>query len=159
MFFGRRIRQNHALEHGTVTILSGKVAHLRVSARSHSQGFIIFGVVDLEKVCAAAEEALGRFQAGEAELAIHPNCGTNVAVGLMLTALSWVLALLLPQRRAQASMAALGVIGAALLARPVGMLAQRHMTTLPDLRGVRILEVRQRSYFGMSAVEVQTAQE
>jgi hypothetical protein len=47
-FFGRRIRQNHALEHATVTILSQKVANLRVSARSNPQGFVIFGHVDLD---------------------------------------------------------------------------------------------------------------
>src|SRR6266436_5601410 len=41
MFFGRRIRQNHALEHATITILSGMVPDLRVSARSSSSGFII----------------------------------------------------------------------------------------------------------------------
>src|SRR5260370_39939288 len=77
MFFGRRIRQNHALEHATITILSGMVPDLRVSARSSSSGFIILGDVDLGLLRRALDEALRRLQAGEAELAIHPNCGTN----------------------------------------------------------------------------------
>lgn len=116
-----------------------------------------FGALDPARVSVAAEEALERLQAGEAELAIHPNCGTNVAVGLLFTALSWLLAVLLPRPRARLSWAAMGVVSAALLARPLGMVVQRHVTTLPDLRGVYIRGVKQRSYFGIPVVEVQTA--
>jgi hypothetical protein len=158
MFFGRRIRQNHALEHATVTILSGRVANLRVSARSSPRGFIIFGSVDPEKVREACVEALKRLQAGEAELAIHPNCGTNVAVGLLVTLISWTVALALPRQRTRWFSAAAGTLGAALIARPFGIVVQRHVTTLPDLRGIHIREVQRRSYFGLSTVEVQTSQ-
>ncbi|HEY7347107.1 MAG TPA: DUF6391 domain-containing protein [Ktedonobacterales bacterium] len=158
LFFGRRIRQNHALEHATVTILTRKIANLRVSARSSPQGFVIFGTVDLDKVRGAAAEALERLQAGEAELAIHPNCGTNVAVGLSLTIVSWLLALTLMRPRTRLLSAAAGVLGAMVFARPFGAVVQRHVTTLPDLRGVRISDIRRRSYFGLSTVEVQTAQ-
>ena len=158
LFFGRRIRQNHALEHATVTILAGKIPNLRVSARSNPQGFIIFGAVDLEKVREAADEALKRLQAGEAELAIHPNCGTNVAVGLLFTATSWLLAVTLLRPRARFFSALAGILGAVALARPFGTVVQRHVTTLPDLRGVRICDIRRRSYFGLSSVEVQTTQ-
>src|SRR5258708_39874797 len=84
MFFGRRIRQNHALEHATITILSGMVPDLRVSARSRSSGFIILGDVDLGQLRRALDEALRRLQAGEAELAIHPNCATNLVGGISL---------------------------------------------------------------------------
>lgn len=159
LFFGRRIRQNHALEHATVTILSAKIANLRVSARSSPQGFVIFGMVDIEKVRAAVEEALARLQAGETELAIHPNCGTNVAVGISLAALSWLLALTLMRSRTRWFSALVGVMTAGLAARPLGAVAQRHMTTLADLRGVHITGVTRRSYFGLSTIEVQTVQE
>ena len=60
VFFGRRIRQNHALEHATITILSGMVPDLRVSARSSSNGFIVFGDVDLGMLRRALDEALRR---------------------------------------------------------------------------------------------------
>ncbi len=66
MLFGRRIRQNHALEHATVTVLSGLIPDLRISARSSSRGFIIFGDVDLGLLRRALDEALRRLQAGEA---------------------------------------------------------------------------------------------
>src|SRR6476620_10358207 len=81
---GRRVRQNHALEHATITILSRHVQDLRVSARSTSRGFTIFGDVDLGQLRRALDEALRRLQAGEAQLAIHPNCGTNLVVGFSL---------------------------------------------------------------------------
>jgi hypothetical protein len=158
VFFGRRIRQNHALEHATVTILSTKIDNLRVSARSSSQGFVIFGTVESEKVRAAAEEALARLQAGEAELAIHPNCGTNVAVGISLATLSWLLALMLVRPRTRLLSGLAGALFASIIARRLGAVAQRHVTTLADLRGVRITGVTRRSYWGLSTVEVQTIQ-
>src|SRR2546430_16709335 len=64
ILFGRRIRQNHALEHATITILSGMIPDLRVSARSSSNGFIIFGDVDLGLLRRAVDEALRRCRAG-----------------------------------------------------------------------------------------------
>ncbi|MGH2509076.1 MAG: DUF6391 domain-containing protein, partial [Ktedonobacteraceae bacterium] len=83
---GRRVRQNHALEHATITIFSTLVPNLRVSARSTSRGFTVFGDVDLSQLRRALDEALHRLQAGEADLAIHPNCGTNLVVGTSFVA-------------------------------------------------------------------------
>ncbi|HYT34988.1 MAG TPA: DUF6391 domain-containing protein, partial [Ktedonobacteraceae bacterium] len=91
IMFGRRIRQNHALEHATITILSGMVPDLSISACSSSNGFIIFGDVDLGLLRRALDEALRRLQAGEASLAIHPNCGTNLAVGVSLVTIGTML--------------------------------------------------------------------
>src|SRR6266702_4062939 len=91
IMFGRRIRQNHALEHATITVLSGMVPDLSISARSSSTGFIIFGNVDLGLLRRALDEALRRLQAGEASLAIHPNCGTNLAVGVSLMTIGTML--------------------------------------------------------------------
>jgi hypothetical protein len=44
-------------------------------------------------------------------------------------------------------------------ARPLGSLAQKYLTTLPDLRDVRIVEVRTRRLFGRRVVETLTADE
>src|SRR6266550_1215228 len=95
----RRVRKNHALEHATITILSGMIPTLSVSARSSSDGFIIFGDVDLGLLRRALDEALSRLQAGEAELAIHPNCGTNLAVGVSLITIGALLGLASSQVR------------------------------------------------------------
>src|SRR2546421_9046440 len=73
ILFGRRIRQNHALEHATITILSGMIPDLRVSARSSSNGFIIFGDVDLGLLRRAVDEELRRFKAGAVKTGVAPK--------------------------------------------------------------------------------------
>src|SRR5947207_11373893 len=159
ILFGRRIRQNHALEHATITILSSMVPVLRVSARSSSNGFIIFGDVDLGLLRHAMDEALRRLQAGEAELAIHPNCGTNIAVGFSLITLGTLFGLASNQPRTRIAAAAASSVAGLMAARPVGEYVQRHITTLPDLTGVRVTEIARRKLFGLTFIEVRTVQE
>jgi hypothetical protein len=157
--FGRRIRQNHALEHATITILSGYIPDLRVSARSSSRGFIIFGDVDLGQLRRALDEALLRLQAGEAELAIHPNCGTNLAVGISLATLGTLLGLTSARTRTRVASTAFSSVAGVMAARPLGQLVQKHLTTLPDLQGVRVSKIFRRKILGMTVVEVRTVQE
>ncbi len=157
--FGRRIRQNHALEHATITILSGYIPDLRVSARSSSRGFIIFGDVDLGQLRRALDEALLRLQAGEAELAIHPNCGTNLAVGISLATLGTLLGLTSARARTRVASTAFSSVAGVMAARPLGQLVQKHLTTLPDLQGVRVSKIFRRKILGMTVVEVRTVQE
>lgn len=159
LLFGRRIRQNHALEHATITILSGYLPELRVSARSSSRGFIIFGDVDLGQLRRALDEALQRLQAGEAELAIHPNCGTNLAVGISLATAGTLLGLASSHTRTRVASTAFSSVAGVMAARPLGELVQKHVTTLPDLQGVRVSKIFRRKILGMTVVEVQTVQE
>src|SRR5437016_829194 len=156
ILFGRRIRQNHALEHATITILSGMIPDLRVSARSSSNGFVIFGDVDLGLLRHAMDEALRRLQAGEAELAIHPNCGTNIAVGFSLMTLGTLFGLASNQPRTRIVAAAASSVAGLMAARPVGEYVQRHVTTLPDLTGVRVTEIVRRKLFGLTFIDVRT---
>lgn len=158
VLFGRRIRQNHALEHATITILSGMVADLRVGARSSSNGFIIFGDVDLGLLRRALDEALRRLQAGEAELAIHPNCGTNLAVGVSLVTLGTMLGMVSSHTRTRVASAAASSVAGLLAARPLGEFVQKYVTTLPDLEGVRVTDIFRRKLFGFTIVEVHTVQ-
>ncbi|TMC22955.1 MAG: hypothetical protein E6J34_04365 [Chloroflexi bacterium] len=157
--FGRRIRQNHALEHATITILSQRMANLSVSARSSTDGFIIFGDVDLGELRHALDEALSRLQAGEAELAIHPNCGTNLAVGVSLVTLGTLVGLAFSQTRTRLATAAASSFAGWAAARPLGEYVQRHFTTLPDLQGVRISSIVRRQIFGFTFIEVRTVLE
>ena len=159
LLFGRRIRQNHALEHATITVLSNRIPDLRVSARSNSDGFTIFGDVDLGQLRIALDEALSRLLAGEAELAIHPNCGTNLAVGVTMVTLGTMLGLASTHTRTRVATAAASSVAGWAAARPLGEYVQRHFTTLPDLRGVRVTEIARRKFFGMTFVEVRTVQE
>jgi predicted phage tail protein len=159
LLFGRRIRQNHALEHATITILSDRIPELRVSARSNSDGFTIFGDVDLGQLRIALDEALSRLLAGEAELAIHPNCGTNLAVGVTMVTIGTMLGMASTHTRTRVATAAASSVAGWAAARPLGEYVQRHFTTLPDLRGVRVTEIARRKFFGMTFVEVRTVQE
>ena len=159
VLFGRRIRQNHALEHATITVLSGMVPDLSISARSSSRGFVIFGDVDLGQLRLALDEALHRLQAGEAELAIHPNCGTNLVIGVSLMALGTILGMASSNTRTRIATTAASSMAGLMAARPVGEFVQKHVTTLPDLEGVRVADITRRKLFGFTLIEVRTVQE
>jgi hypothetical protein len=159
VLFGRRTRQNHALEHATMTILSGMVPNLSISARSNSRGFIIFGDVDLGQLRRALDEALRRLQAGEAELAISPNCGTNLVVGVSLLTLGTLLGMTSNRAQTRIASTAVSSVAGLMAARPLGEFVQRHFTTLPDLEGVRVTDIFRRKILGFTVIEVRTVQE
>ena len=158
MLFGRRTRQNHALEHATVTLLAQALPHLNASARSNARGFVIFADLPLGEVRLASQEALERLRAGESELAIHPNCGTNLAVGLLLAMVGSLFALTALRPRTRIATVMAGSVAGLTVARPVGTLMQRYITTLPDVRDIRIRSVRRRRFLGKWVIEVQTEQ-
>jgi len=138
------IRQNHALEHATMHILSRRHPYLRLAGRSTVGGFLIYGPVDTRDVAAAASEALARLQQGEAYLAVHPRCGTNLAVTAVMAggAAFGVGVVGRPKSRLDRLPLALAVATvAALLAQPVGHKLQERITTSPELEGAFIQEV------------------
>ncbi len=156
---GRRTRQNHALEHATFTVLAGMDPTLNAAARSNTDGFVIFGDVDLGLLRRALDEALRRLQAGEAALAIHPNCGTNLAVGISLVTLGTLLGMTSSQTRTRVTMATASSLAGWVAARPLGEYMQKHFTTLPDLQGVRVTDIVRRQLLGFTFIEVRTVQE
>jgi len=157
--FGRRIRQNHALEHATVTILTRMLPGLRVSARSNKHGFVIYGDIDPKLVRKAANEALQRLQQGESDLAIHPNCGTNFAVGASLATFGALIALRTLQPRTRVAVAITLATAGLTAARPIGRIAQKHLTTLPDQQGVRVTSIVRKQFLKWPKVEVRTIQD
>jgi hypothetical protein len=157
LILGRRIRQNHALEHATVTLLAKRIPGLAVSARSNMRGFTIYANLDLHAVRTSCEEALSRLRGGEAELAIHPNCGTNLAVGASLAMIGSLFALTAVRPRVRVASAVASSVAGLMAARPLGQVVQRRVTTLPDLHDVRIVSVRSRRLLGKRVVEVLTA--
>src|SRR5579883_1785045 len=159
ILLGRRTRQNHALEHATFTILARMDPTLNAAARSNTDGFVIFGDVDLGLLRRALDEALRRLQAGEAELAIHPNCGTNLVVGVSLLTFGTVLGMASSRTRTRVASAAVSSAAGMMAARPLGEWVQRHFTTLPDLQGVRVTEIFRRKLLGFTFIEVRTVQE
>ena len=81
-----RTRQHHAIEHATLQLMSKRAGSGHLSGISDPFGFTLFGETDLETVRRGVGDALLRLQAGEQQLAIHPNCGTNlVTTGMLVT--------------------------------------------------------------------------
>lgn len=148
----RRVRQHHAIEHATITLLMARQGGLSLAGgRSDHRGFYVVGAVETHQLAAAVAEALTRLQRGEAELAIHPNCGTNlVTTGAMAGLAAWG-ATALSRRRQDGlvdrmAAAVLAATVAVLLSRPVGLRLQRQVTTLADVAGLRVESISRRQW-------------
>lgn len=137
------LRQVHALEHATVWILSeldasatigsskSQVDNELLGGLSTEQGFYLYGQVNKASLQRAVRLALQRLTSGEWDLAVHPRCGTNVSVRMLLIAgLALGFHLLLPRSPIE-QLLGLGVAAttAAQLAPELGILAQRYVTT------------------------------
>jgi hypothetical protein len=156
-----RIRRNHALEHATVHILTRRHPGRMVVGRSDWAGFSIHSQIETEDVEQAAREALDRLQAGQHGLAIHPNCGTGLAITGLLTGLAAFLTLwlgrsdrkfrwmLLPEML-------LASLAAASLAQPLGLMAQQRLTTSTELLDTRINRVYRVLGGPVSVIRVET---
>jgi hypothetical protein len=138
-----RIRQNHALEHATIHILSRRNPFLRVMGRSTPAGFYIYGAIDTQEVADSAAEALSRLQQGEAHLAVHPRCGTNLAVTGVLAGMA-AFGATLGHARSKFDRLPLAVMAAtigAIVAQPLAYKVQEQITTSPEVDGLQIEEV------------------
>lgn len=132
------LRQVHALEHATVWVLSqsGSATTARadnelLGGMSTDRGFYLYGRVNTSQLRQAVRSALQRISGGEWDLAVHPRCGTNLSVAMLLTAgLAVGINLALP-RGPILQLLGLGAAAAAAaqLAPDVGALAQRYVTT------------------------------
>lgn len=133
------LRQVHALEHATVWVLGDSILGLGtrftdnqlIGGMSTEQGFYIYGNLDVVSLQRAVQLALQRITRGEWNLAVHPRCGTNLSVGMLLTVgLSLGIHLLLPKGPIE-QLIALGIAttAAAYLAPDLGKLAQKYVTT------------------------------
>lgn len=143
------VRRNHALEHATIHILSQRLRGVKLAGRSSLGGFYLYGDVPTEEVVKAAQEGLRRLKAGQSQLAIHPNCGSNFAVAGTIAGFGSFIALgglgqehencreRLARLPFACAVATLGVI----LAKPLGAVFQAHVTTQADLGDMHIVDV------------------
>lgn len=128
------IRRNHGLEHATIHVLSERNAHLSMVGRSDWAGFTLYGNIDIDEITYAANEALNRLRQGQQDLAVHPRCGTILATTGLLTGLSAFMAIGIsgkPLKRfrwAAIPEAILAATLASIVAQPLGLLLQEHLT-------------------------------
>lgn len=130
------LRQIHALEHATVWLLSESLpSSPLLGGLSTDKGFYIYGEVNLIDLQRAVRLALRRLTHGEDNLAIHPRCGTNVSVEMLLTATFALSMHLLLPRGIIEQLIGFGIAAqaASQLAPDVGSLAQRYITTAVPL--------------------------
>jgi len=62
MLLGGAVKQNHALEHATIVLLSKKYPDVRLAGISFAAGFFVFGDVPTEVILPTAQEALTRLR-------------------------------------------------------------------------------------------------
>jgi hypothetical protein len=132
------------LEHAAITVITERHPKVFLSGRSNSRGFYIFGEIHTAELESAVTEALRRLRGGEATLAIHPRCGTNLAVAGILSGLAAALATQIKPRQNRFSYAVLASLGALLVAPRLGNEAQRHVSTLADPADLVVLSVERR---------------
>ncbi len=137
----RRVRRNHALEHACVTLMLDSDCKPPLGGYSVPGGFIIIGGVKTDALHGIVGEALARLNAGQRELAISRHCGTNLAVGGIisgaLTKLVWRRSS--GWKRIPLTIAA--IVAGTLLSRPIGNAIQRRYTTLADVQDLEIVSI------------------
>lgn len=151
-------RQNHALEHATIAVLLGRLGpSLRAGGRATPNGFYIYGDIPSQAVEEAAREALYRLHQGESSLAVSPFCGTNYAVAGTLAGIASTLALGSHNRLKRLPWVILASVWAVLVGWPLGRLAQKHLTTSPNLSQVSIDKIVRKNKGRLSQHWVQTS--
>ena len=152
----RRVRRNHGLEHATIHMLSTRKQKFSAQGNSDHRGFNlnIYGDVSDEDVAKAAREALRRMRNVEADLAVHPNCGTVLLTTAAMAALAAQVVFGIEQKRQRRSAfsplvlfnalptAVLAVVGALILSKPVGLAIQEKYTTDGDPGDLEIVQIR-----------------
>jgi hypothetical protein len=114
---------------------------MRVVGRAAPDGFYIYGDIPTERLREFAHEGLERLQRGESHLAVSPLCGTNLAVAGVLAGLASLFAMGSRNRLQGIPGAIMAAMLAVIAAQPLGRLVQKHVTTSPELDGIRIISV------------------
>lgn len=155
------LRRNHALEHATLHVLAQQFPQAMLAGRADARGFVLYGSVPLAALQAAARRALQRLRSGEQQLALHPNCGTNLVAAGLLAALAARVATGVSSRSGLLRLLRVpllaGLLPLALLAaRPLGYAAQRSLTTSSAMGALRIVSVTRTERAGQVRHRVQT---
>jgi Domain of unknown function (DUF6391) len=153
---GSAVRQNHALEHATIVLLSRKYPEVRLSGNSTAIGFFVYGDLPAEAILPAAHEALTLLRTTQPELAIHERCGTNLAVSGMLTGIAAMAVAKMRRPYNSANNVILASTTALILARPLGLTVQRYFTTKTPNSSMVIEKVSPLRLFGSPAHFVHT---
>ena len=154
------LRQNHALEHATITILINKLGlNISMVGQTTIDGFYIYGDIPADTVQEAATEALARLQRGESRLAVSPFCGTNLVVAGILAGITCFIILGRRRQVRRLPQAIVAATWAMVAAQPLGRAAQKYVTTSADLSDVSIARITRRGSGTKILHKIETSRE
>jgi len=156
MLLGGAVKQNHALEHATIVLLSRQFPDVRFAGISFAAGFFVFGDVPTGEILPAAQDALHLLRTTQPELAIHERCGTNLAVTGMLTGLAAMTVARMRKPYGTLNNVILASTAAIILSRPLGLAVQRYITTQTPNNSMVIEKITSLNFFGTPAHFVST---
>jgi hypothetical protein len=156
VFLGGAVKQNHALEHATIVLLSRQFPEVRLAGISFAAGFFVFGDIPTEAILPTAVEALNLLRTTSPEMAIHERCGTNLAVTGILTGLAAMTVAKMRRPYNSANNVILASTAALILARPLGMTVQRYVTTQTPNASMVLAGVKPLNFLGSPAHFVST---
>ncbi|HLI68495.1 MAG TPA: DUF6391 domain-containing protein [Ktedonobacteraceae bacterium] len=156
VFLGPAVKQNHALEHATIVLLSRQYPNVRLAGISFASGFFVFGDLPTEAIRPAAEEALNLLRTTSPDLAIHERCGTNLAVTGILAGLAAMTVARMRRPYNGLNNVILATTAALVLGRPLGLQVQRYVTTQTPNESMTITGVKRYNFLGTSAHFVST---
>ena len=141
-----RIRRNHGLEHATLHVLSKRYPGYSVAGHSDHKGFWLIGDFSTEVIEAAVQDALQRMRSGDENLAVHPNCGTNIATAGTMAGIAGAASMfgVGPRKRDKLDRLALAATLATvalIFAQPVGLFIQKYFTTSGVPGNLEVLEI------------------
>jgi len=144
LLFNRRVRQNHALEHGTIHMIEDRFGTANIEGMAFENGFTLKVNLDPMSVLDAARTALMRMQGGESRLAIYSKCGTTIVVVNVISSLIFLLLLFFTGH-----LGILNVLLALLIANFIGpfasKLVQAGITTTSDVSDLEVTGVEIRN--------------
>lgn len=156
VFLGPAVKQNHALEHATIVLLSRQYPDVRLAGISFASGFFVFGDLPTEAIRPAAEEALTLLRTTAPDLAIHERCGTNLAVTGILAGLAAMVVARMRRPYNGLNNIILATTAALVLGRPLGLQVQRYVTTQTPNGSMTVTEVKRYNFLGTPAHFVST---
>ncbi|HEY0755137.1 MAG TPA: DUF6391 domain-containing protein [Ktedonobacteraceae bacterium] len=156
MLLGGAVKQNHALEHATIVLLSRQFPEVRLAGISFAAGFFVFGELPTDAILPVAAEALQLLRTTSPEMAIHERCGTNLAVTGILTGTAALAVARMRRPFNSLNNVIMATTVALIVARPLGLTVQRYVTTQTPNTSMSITGVRLFNLFGTPAHFVST---
>lgn len=155
------VRRNHALEHASINILNKKYPRKRIIGHSDAGGFWLHTEISVVEVTEAVMEALDRLRDGEAALAYHPGCGTNVAVSGIAAGLGAFIGMWDVSNKTRDKLSRLPLVVtlasiAIIASQPLGVQVQKKISTSPNPGNLEILHITKSRIAKKIAIRVAT---